>query len=226
MLRKCVLVSLALLFMAGCSKKERDIPGNAKSAGEYLVSLRIVKIGMYHAKVFDSRDKTLIDEKNYIYPVSFQGVKEADLSDKVTKYDDNTIYLEKGIKLVACEASEDAVRIQGAKGRVWVDCSLIDSKNNRYYCTIYSAKDGSVKAKGGYVLNKYYWDDKEKKSKYTRVRGRVPRLDFVYYSGIGITVKNKMLLLPDGMIDYPDGRRSGMRVVYDREGTVLREEEY
>ncbi len=179
MLRNFVLILFSVLIISSCSKKADDIPRSAKLCGDYLVSVRIVKIGMYHAQMFSRLDKKLVEEKDYIYPVTSNGVKAADLSDRVVKYDDNAIYLEGGVKLIACDASQDAERIQGVKGRVWVDCNITDQKNNRYYCTIYSAKDGSVLAKGGYVLNKFYWDEKERVSKYTRVKGRVSGLDYV-----------------------------------------------
>ncbi len=201
-------------------------PKNAKLCGDYWVSCVGVKQGMYHCKIYSKHGKKLLSQKTYIYPFFYRTLDDVDLSSRVTQYDGDTIYFDGNRKLIACDIPEDAVRVQCINDGAWVSCKQINRKENLYTCTVYSVKDGSVMSRGNYVLKKYHWDVKARKTKYSGVKEHVQWLEMQYYGGVAISLQDNMVLMPYGWIEYPEGPRSGLRVQYNAEGKVLSEEEY
>lgn len=217
------LLCLGAVILAACSGG--GIPRDAVSWGNYRIQCARIKQGMYHCAVYREKERKPVLEKTFIDP-SLSGMSGPDVVKKITRFDVGTIYLAGKRKLVACDIPEDARLVQSVGGRVWIACRLVDEKANVYYCTVYNSKDGSILSAGPYVVKRYGWDASTRRTQYTNVNGLTPYLDFVYYGGVSISLKNKTALMPADWIDYPDGPRAGLRVKYDGEGKVVQEEAY
>jgi hypothetical protein len=226
MQRKSFIFTLmvGLVMFAACSRG--GLPWNAKLVGSFYLSCTEVQQGMYHCRIYARSDRQLVVEKTYVFP-SFYGMPpRGDVTGRVSRYDGDVIYLWGGTKLIAGDIPDDARRVQSANGGVWVSCSLADEKQNIYSCTLYSMKDACVLASGAFVPKRFTWDAKAGRTKYQDAKEQLPSLDFVYYGGVGITLKNKQILMPAGWIDYPDKKGGGLRVQYDADGNAIVQEEY
>ena len=123
---------------------------------------------------------------------------------------------------------DDAQLIQSVDtmgSRVWVSWKVDDAAAKIYRCSVYNMK-GKVLSTGIYRLMKASWDPDAGKMRYTQVPRLRTYLDCLYYGGIGISLKDKTVLMPAGSIDYPDENRGGLTVVYDNEGNKISERQY
>jgi len=76
-------------------------------------------------------------------------------------------------------------------------------------CSVYSDQTGSLLAEGAYILGKCTPD--------TRCEPKASLdsgLDFAYYDGVRIHLRNSYALLPDGLINYPFDDGHGKRIRY------------
>ncbi len=217
--------AFAALVAAAFIKIER-FPVNAALYGDHWISCSGVKYGMYHCKVYSKDEKKLIREKTYIYPGYYGAPAEAVLSKNIIRFEDDAIFLRGKKKLIASDIPEDSALVQSINGGVWINARQEKTSKNHYVCTVYNVKDGNIASSGLYALKKYYWDAVKKKSVYSEVKSAPKFLEFVYYGGVGITLKNKVVLMPAGWIEYPEGARSGLRVEYDEAGNEKKREEY
>ncbi|MCB4792890.1 MAG: hypothetical protein LHV68_13555 [Elusimicrobia bacterium] len=218
---------LVSLLLSACSQP-KGFPDNAKLCGNYFISCIGVKKNMYHCRIYTRWSKRLIADKNYVYPFSYQNISEPDLAKRITRCEGDVIYFDRTKKLVATNMPENAECIQGAKGGVWVDCKRTDDKNNRYVCIVYDIKGANIISSGEYVLKRFGWDAGTGKVRYVNAKELKDRLTLVYYGGVGISVRNKLVLLPDGWVDYPNPESShgGTRVKYDSQANIIKEETY
>ena len=224
---KKYLLLLIIFVLGGCSQP-KEFPQTAKLRAGYWISCVAVKKGMYHCMVFTRWRRNLVIDKNFIYPFLYNNVPDLDLSSKITRIDGDVITFDDNRKLIATNMPQDAVRIQGLKDGVWVSCNPAKGKKGIYVCIIYDIKGANILSSGEYALKKYYWDVKARRSVYFPAKETVKDLELIYYGGIGITARDKMVLLPHGVIDYPDpeGLRGGSRIKYDSQANVLKQEDY
>jgi hypothetical protein len=159
-------------------------------------------------------------------PYMYWRGEQRELTPKVRKYDGDTISLDDGSKLLTCEVPYQAELIQSSDGPVWLTYDPADRKRNEYSCDIYSAKNGGTVSTGEYVLKKYHWDNANNKTVYEDIKESSPFIDPSFYGGISIALKDKLALMPAGVIDYSAGPNSGLRVKYDPEGNEIQREEY
>lgn len=219
------LACLGALVLCACSGDGGGIPRDAVAWGNYRIHCARIKQGMYHCAVYREKERRPVLEKTFIDP-SLSGMSGPEVVKKMTRFDVGAIYLAGRRKLVACDIPEDARLVQSVDGRVWISCRLVDDKTNVYYCTAYSTRDGSVLSAGPYAVKRYGWDAAAQRMRYTNVTGPAPFLDFVYYGGVSISLKNRTALMPVDWIDFPDGPRAGLRVKYDADGKAVQEEAY
>jgi hypothetical protein len=216
-----------IFVLAGCSQP-KNYPQGAKLRAGYWISCVAVKKGMYHCMIFTRWRKNLVVDKYFIYPFLYNNIIDSDLSSKITNYDGDTVTFEDNRKLIATDMPKDAVRMQGLKDGVWVSCTPAKDKKGIYVCIVYEIKGKNILSSGEYELKRYYWDVKARRSVYFPVKDNITNLELIYYGGIGITARDKMVLLPHGVVDYPDpsGARGGIRIKYDSQANVIKQEDY
>ena len=200
-------------------------PADAKLCGDYWLKCSSVNQGLYSCRIY-TKDKKFIKNKAYMLPYKHWRRNQHELTDKVQKYDGDIISLDKGMKLVACEVPYQAEMIQSVGGLVWVTYEAIKEEENSFICKIYSTKNGSLISSGVYALKKYYWDKKAIKTVYMNIEESIQRFDLLYYGGVSISLNNKMVLMPDGAIDYSTDPYSGLMVKFDAQGSEISREEY
>jgi hypothetical protein len=123
---------------------------------------------------------------------------------------------------------DDAQLIQGIDtmgSRVWVSWKMDNPQAKTYRCSVYNMA-GRVISTGIYKHMKPAWDPAKGKMRYQPVQQLGKYLDCFYYGGIGISLRDKTVLMPAGSIDYPDERSGGLTVVYDGEGNKLSATQY
>ena len=123
---------------------------------------------------------------------------------------------------------DDAQLIQSSDilgSRVWVSWKIDDAAAKIYRCSVYNMA-GRVISTGIYRLMKASWDPPAHKMRYVQLPRLRKFLDCLYYGGIGITLKDRTVLMPAGSIDYPDENKGGITVVYDGEGNKISETQY
>jgi hypothetical protein len=220
-------IILSILLFA-CTKPEipGNIPRNAKHCGDHLISCKKIKKGMFYCEVFDSQNFTLTAKGNFIAPYSRDNVRGIDVSNRVLFYDGKNIFLKGNIKLVPSLVPGKAVRIKGRNGWVWIWCAPEDKAANVYNCRIFSGADGSLIVKGKFVVKKYLWNHSMGKTMYLGLAKPVDSIKFKYYTGVSVTLDDKLVLLPLGWMDYPEGDNYGKQVLYDEEGNELDRQVY
>ncbi len=201
------------------------LPADAKLCGDHWLKCYLVNQGLYSIKIY-SKEKKFIKEQTYMLPYKNWRRDQQDLTPRVVKYDGDTIYLDKGMKLLACSVPYEAEMISSVDGLVWAKCEALGKEKNVYLCEIYSTRDGSLVSSGAYAMKKYYWDKNRNKTVYENINEPVKLFNLSYYDGVSIPLKDKLVLMPDGVIDYSSGPDSGLRVKYDKEGNELEREEY
>ena len=119
---------------------------------------------------------------------------------------------------------ESAVWGGGVDGGSWLVCKL-RKERSAYACEIYWDSDGTLWAKGTYLLRKVNWDEGQKRSIYIEAEG-APEIVFNYFDGQIIHLKGKFVLVPHGIIDSPFGDGHGKKQQYDLGEPVGPESEY
>jgi hypothetical protein len=216
---------LAALLLAACSKNG-SLPRTAALCGDQWISCTSIKPGMYRCRTWRAADRAPGQERIFIFPFLHGAPRDTAIAAGIARYDGETIVLKDGRKLIAADIPDDAERVASLPGGAWVSCRSVDAAAHLYACNIYAMKNGTLFASGTYVLKRYAWDPAANRVRYTPVKGPAPVWDYVYYGGIGISLNNRMVLMPVDWIDYPDSIRSGMRKKYDARGTEIAQEEY
>jgi len=119
---------------------------------------------------------------------------------------------------------ESAVWGGGVDGGSWLVCKP-RKERYAYACEIYWDSDGTLWAKGTYLLRKVNWDQGQKRAIYIEAEG-APEMAFNYFDGKIIHLKGKFVLVPHGIIDYPFGDGHGKKQQYDLGEPVGPESEY
>ena len=227
MLKQLILSALlsASLLAAVAVLQATRLPPDAKLCGDHWVKVLPVNQGLYSCKIY-SKDKRYIKTQAFMLPYKHWVRNQPELTDRVQKFDGETISLDKGVKLTACDVPYQAEMIRTVEGLVWVKYELVDPANNTYLCQIYSTKTGCQIASGVYAVKRYHWDSARNRTAFEDVKGYQPLFPLRYYGGVGITLDNKMALMPAGVIEYSEGRNSGLRVKYDNSGREIEKDEF
>jgi hypothetical protein len=119
--------------------------------------------------------------------------------------------------------SAQAVWAGGSDGGVWIKCDSLTS-NERFSCVTFNDA-GYVWARGEYLIRTANWDSQRKAPSYSRLQQSPGQLVFSGFDGRVIYLQNSMVLLPDGVIDYPFPMLDthGKKQSY-KEGTALNTE--
>jgi hypothetical protein len=98
------------------------------------------------------------------------------------------------------------------EGGTWLECEPVPSAADRYRCRAWF-RSGAMISDGQYLLRQRRWNQQALRSEYTEPA--VPGLpDFEIFDGRWIMLADEYVLLPDGVIDYPDGAGHGKRQTY------------
>ena len=125
--------------------------------------------------------------------------------------------------VTACSPGADPERPAGlpasaswagnVEGGTWIDCEPVPSAPNRYACRTWYETGGALISEGQYLLRHRRWDQQALRSEYTEpVGSTLP--GFKTFDGRWIVLKNDHVLLPDGVISYPDSAEHGKRQTY------------
>ena len=220
-----VLALFTILFASIIIVQANRMTADAKMCGDHWLKVSLVNQGIYSCQIY-GENKKLIKKQCFMLPYKHWRRDQRELTGRIQEYDGDTISLDKGMKLLACDVPYQAELIQSVNDPVWVKYDAVDLKQNMYSCDIYSTKDGRVVSSGAYIVKKYYWDAKRNKTVYEDVKEAAQFFDLFYYGGISISLTNKLVLMPAGVVDYCTGPASGLRVKYDPEGNEIQREEY
>ena len=124
--------------------------------------------------------------------------------------------------VAACSSGSDPERPPGVptsarwtgniEGGTWIECQPEPSTADRYFCRTWF-QTGALISEGQYLLRKRRWNQQALRSEYTAPVGTgLP--DFETFDGRWITLADEHVLLPDGVISYPDGAGHGKRQNY------------
>ena len=124
--------------------------------------------------------------------------------------------------VAACSSGSDPERPPGVpagaswtgniEGGTWIECEPVPSTADRYLCRAWF-RTGAMISEGQYLLRQRRWNQQALRSEYTEAVGRVLP-DFETFDGRWIMLADEHVLLPDGVISYPDGAGSGKRQTY------------
>ncbi len=125
--------------------------------------------------------------------------------------------------VAACSPGADPERPTGVptsaswagnvEGGTWVDCEPVPSVPNRYACRTWFETGGAMIAEGQYLLRHRRWNQQALRSEYTEpASNALPGFDT--FDGRWIRLKGDHVLLPDGVIIYPDSPEHGKRQTY------------
>ncbi len=112
------------------------------------------------------------------------------------------------------EIPAEAVWAGGPDGGAWILCERKPESEDRYRCKIYNDHSGDIWASGEFVLRKYSWDKKEKRPLYSLVDKLPQKLRFSSFDGNDIRLRESLVLLPDGWINYPFHGGGGKRQLF------------
>lgn len=124
--------------------------------------------------------------------------------------------------VTACSPGADPERPTGVpasaswagnvEGGTWIECKPVPSVPNRYACRAWF-QAGAMISEGQYLLRHRRWNQQALRSEYTEpVSSALPA--FKSFDGRWITLKDDHVLLPDGVISYPDNAEHGKRQAY------------
>lgn len=99
------------------------------------------------------------------------------------------------------------------EGGTWIDCEPVASVPNRYTCRAWFPVTGAMISEGQYLLRHRIWNQQALRSEYTEAVSSVLP-GFKTFDGRWIMLKGDHVLLPDGVISYPDGPEHGKRQSY------------
>lgn len=119
---------------------------------------------------------------------------------------------------------DSAVWGGGADGGSWLDCTPADRPQS-YMCSIYWDTDGSLWARGTYVLRQVTWSGDQQAAIYSEVESE-SEFTFQFFDGILIHLEGELALVPDGIIHYPFDNGRGKRQRYEVGIPQGDEEEY
>jgi hypothetical protein len=124
--------------------------------------------------------------------------------------------------LAACSSGADPERPPGVpasarwtgnvEGGTWIDCEPLPATANRYVCRAWF-RTGAMISEGEYVHRQRRWNQQALRSEYTEPLGTVLP-GFATFDGRWIMLEDEQVLLPDGVISYPDGAGHGKRQTY------------
>lgn len=101
----------------------------------------------------------------------------------------------------------------GVDGGVWIGCKSTANATDSHHCTIYQEADGSPLAVGDYALRKIVWNDKTQSPDFLAAAMPSP-IKYKDFDGTSIFLENNLVLVPQGMIDYPTQAGHGKRQFY------------
>lgn len=128
-----------------------------------------------------------------------------------------------GAGLVACSPGANPKRpaavpasaswVGNVEGGSWIDCAPLPSTPDRYSCRAWFPDTGAMISEGQYLLRHRKWNQQALRSEYSvPVSSGLP--DFKAFDGRWITLQGDHVLLPDGVISYPDSPEHGKRQTY------------
>jgi hypothetical protein len=88
----------------------------------------------------------------------------------------------------------------------------VPSTQDRHVCRAWF-RTGAIISEGQYVLRKRRWNQQALRSEYSEPARKVLP-GFETFDGRWIMLVDEHVLLPDGVIDYPDGAGHGKRQAY------------
>ena len=124
--------------------------------------------------------------------------------------------------VAACSSGSDPERPPGVpadaswtgniEGGTWLHCEPLPSTTDRHVCKAWF-QTGAMISEGQYLLRKRRWNQQALRSEYAEPVGSVLP-DFETFDGRWITLVDEHVLLPDGVVDYPDSAEHGKRQAY------------
>ncbi|MBM4221026.1 MAG: hypothetical protein FJ170_03650 [Gammaproteobacteria bacterium] len=98
------------------------------------------------------------------------------------------------------------------EGGVWLDCQPVPEVSDRHACRAWF-QTGTMISQGEYLLRHRIWNQQALRSEFSEpVVGVLPA--FETFDGRWIFLKDDHVLLPDGVISYPDSQEHGKRQSY------------
>jgi hypothetical protein len=124
--------------------------------------------------------------------------------------------------VVACSSGSDPERpvdvpasaswTGNVEGGAWLDCEPLPSVPDRYTCRAWFQAGGML-SEGEYLLRRRSWNQRALRSEYSEpADGALPA--FETFDGRWIFLKDEHVLLPDGVVSYPDSPGHGTRQAY------------
>ncbi len=123
----------------------------------------------------------------------------------------------------ACSPGADPERPSGlpasaswagnVEGGTWIDCEPVPSAPDRYVCRTWYEAGGALISEGQYLLRHRRWNQQALRSEYTAPVGNALP-GFKTFDGRWIILNDDHVLLPDGVISYPDSAEHGKRQTY------------
>jgi hypothetical protein len=111
------------------------------------------------------------------------------------------------------EVPASAVWAGGPDGGSWIDCKSGSAKDV-YECRIYGDPKGTLWAAGNYLLRSSSWNEQRGSADYSEPGEAAPMV-FNFFDGTIIHLKSPLVLVPNGVIDYPFGDGHGKRQEYE-----------
>ncbi|MEZ5561468.1 MAG: hypothetical protein R3F27_00730 [Gammaproteobacteria bacterium] len=98
------------------------------------------------------------------------------------------------------------------EGGTWIACEPVPSTSDRYACRAWF-RTGAMISEGQYLLRQRSWNQQALRSEYREATSDVLP-GYKTFDGRWIMLKNDHVLLPDGVINYPDSAGHGKRQSY------------
>jgi hypothetical protein len=125
--------------------------------------------------------------------------------------------------MTGCSSGDDPERPAGVpvsaswagnvEGGTWIDCEAVALAPGRYTCQAWFPTTGAMISEGQYLLRRRSWNQQALRSEYTEAASNVlPGVET--FDGRWILLRDEHVLLPDGVISYPDGPQHGKRQTY------------
>jgi hypothetical protein len=81
-------------------------------------------------------------------------------------------------------------------------------------CKVFNDHSGELWASGEFVIRESSWDAQKGKSTFLPLKEKPDLIEFSAFDGKNIYLKNSLVLLPDGLIDYPFSKGGGKKQLF------------
>ena len=113
----------------------------------------------------------------------------------------------------------EAVWAGGVDGGDWILCVPVATPS-RYSCRVYNDYTGKLTASGEFIRRREAGGSVKPERRLTDSATPTGKLHYQYFDGVVIHLEDDVVLVPDGIIDYPFGDGGGKRALF-REGVEI-----